>query len=299
MEQNVDTIGPGPGGYTPYTDFGGTTKVSSSSSKTPCYSFGGKEISRSSVNITTAANPGPGAYEDDHPLSSLGRQPLSKAASNPHINFGKSTRDKEAKVFSGNPTQAMVVSPGPAVYDIKSTIGSDLPSFSFGPGDEIDMKAKSASKNNAAQTISAQTKPPGPGAYNQKSSIGGQAVSTKRTAPQFRVGTAQRSKIGRQYSGLKNVTVEHTDSPGFNYLREEDEGDKKQASSLSEQADSKKKSAPSFSFGRRSNVEVREHSVLCSAVLMVFLTCYHLASRHIPRVDSPPSYARADGFHLA
>jgi hypothetical protein len=151
----------------------------------------------------------------------------------------------------------MVVSPGPAVYEIKSSLGSDLPSYSFGPGDEIDVKSKSAPKNGAAQALASKSRPPGPGAYNQKSSIGQQAVSTKITAPKCRFGTAERTKYGKQYSGLQNVTQEHSDSPGFVYLKDEEEGDKKQASSLNPQSDSKKKSAPSFSFGRKSNVQIR------------------------------------------
>jgi hypothetical protein len=153
----------------------------------------------------------------------------------------------------------MVVSPGPAVYEQKSTLGSDLPSYSFGPGDEIDVKTKGGPKNGAAQALASKSRPPGPGAYNQKSSIGGQAVSTKITAPKCRFGTAERSKYGKQYSGLQNITMEHSESPGFMYLTEDEEAkaDKKQASAFTEQSDSKKKSAPSFSFGRKSNVQIR------------------------------------------
>ena len=77
----------------------------------------------------------------------------------------------------------MVCSPGPAQYPIRSTLGTELPAFSFGPGDEIEVKTKSMSKAKSAPALAtSQLRPPGPGAYNQKSSLGGQTSSTKKTA---------------------------------------------------------------------------------------------------------------------
>jgi len=244
FERNADTIGMGPGAYSPYGKFGGASRIDR---KTPTYSFGGKGVHRAAGKKGVDV-PGPGNYSA---TIALDRQVQSSKRTMTKIRFGTSTRDKEAKVYSGHATLDMVCSPGPAQYPIRSTLGTDLPSFSFGPGDEIEVKTKNMSKTKSAPALStSQIKPPGPGAYNAKSSLGKQTVSLKKTAPTCRFSTADRNKYSKQYSGVQGQMNTDEDNPGFGYAHN--------SSTFASQASSKKTSAPAFSFGASANVDIRK-----------------------------------------
>jgi hypothetical protein len=137
----------------------------------------------------------------------------------------------------------MVDSPGPAAYAQKTNVGTatpiyhQTPSWSFGEGEEAASKKKAP-----GVASSSSIRPPGPGAYNQKSAIGGQSTSDKPTAANFKFGTSQRGKYGKQYAGMPIMNPDPTQShPGFTYAHN--------ATTFANQANSKKPSAPGFSFG--------------------------------------------------
>ena len=94
MSENAsaETIGMGPGAYSPYPKFGGSSRVEKTT--TPSFSFGGKGVSRAPAKKELDV-PGPGGYS--HTVA-LQRQVQSSKQTAATIRFGTATRDKQAKV---------------------------------------------------------------------------------------------------------------------------------------------------------------------------------------------------------
>jgi hypothetical protein len=126
----------------------------------------------------------------------FGDQSLSKRQSAPQYGFGSSTREHQQKVFT-SPEHAQLsaprVSPGPAVYSLRNSVGaqvdgrkSSAPQWAFGTADRF-MGEKRSTAN------------PGPGTYDAKSGIGPQTASQRASQPLYGFGSSTREIVNKVF----------------------------------------------------------------------------------------------------
>lgn len=128
--------------------------------------------------------------------SMFGEQALSKRQSAPQYGFGSSTRENQAKVFT-SPEHAKLsaprVSPGPAVYSLRNSVGAQIdgrknsaPQWAFGTAERFAGEKRSSSN-------------PGPGTYEAKSGIGPQTASQCSSPPIFGFGSSTRDSVAKVF----------------------------------------------------------------------------------------------------
>jgi len=171
--------------------------------------------------------------------SMFGDQSLSKRSSAPQYGFGSSTRDHQAKVFT-SPEHAKLsaprVSPGPAVYSLRSAVGGQVdgrknsaPQWAFGTAERFMGEKRSIAN-------------PGPGAYDSKSGIGPQTASQRTSQPVFGFGSSTRDMVAKVFlSEGHNKDKYGVASPGPAVYQ--------QTGSIGKQQLSKTKDQPAWVFG--------------------------------------------------
>ena len=147
-----------PGPAAAYTKAGGLSG--------PKYGFGTDDrFQRLGRRLSDSAElPGPGSYSSSTTDSTLGSQHSSRLTTQPAFGFGTSNRDHSARIFVSDMHSKSVAgpyaaSPGPAVYSLNSSIGTQTtsrgrsaPSWGFGKAARLDSRAY-------------MTDTPGPGSY--------------------------------------------------------------------------------------------------------------------------------------
>ncbi len=181
---------------------------------------------------------GPGTYTNK---SGVGVQVSSKCHTQPIYGFGSAGRDHVQKQFLSeehNKSRFGVDSPGPSMYSLRGSIGSqehsrcaNQPAWVFGGYDRFKYDHVRRSDTS-----------PGPGTYSVSHSVGPQVASTKASSPVPGFGTSNREHMGKLY-----ISPEHeksncgNNSPGpCNYNLPEATG---------KQPLSKYSSMPSWGFG--------------------------------------------------
>ena len=144
--------------------------------------------------------------------SMLGTQVSSAHESSPSFGFGSSTREQAAKVFLSSEHAKLAstsFSPGPAVYMLRSTIGTQpdgritsAPQWAFGTSDRF------RALNGAAF--------PGPGAYAQRTSMGAQIDGVQPSQPIYGFGSSTRDGVKKVYLSEQHSSSLFTgaNSPG-------------------------------------------------------------------------------------
>jgi len=147
--------------------------------------------------------------------SMLGDQLISTRESAPAFGFGTGTRAHQEKTFLTEDHAKLNLdpkrSPGPAVYEKKSTLGSQLesingtePQWVFGTSDRFSKPTKEAMKFPAAN------------AYTLKPAIGGQTSSLHPSQPVYGMGSSTREGVRKVYvsEGHSTSAFAGVGSPG-------------------------------------------------------------------------------------
>ncbi|OWZ17358.1 hypothetical protein PHMEG_0008714 [Phytophthora megakarya] len=243
---------PGPGEYRIPSSIGNT--VLSTMAQAPACTISGREKFGSTADLANSAkSPGPGDY------NTSGINPRGQNA--PSYSLGK----------KWSPTKGQGRAPGPGAYDAGTTIGHTVLStqksnagLSFGQGERqplhtsnndvgpgqysvvVDSVGRSTATSGAAFTFGTDTRGktnslvnnvPGPNTYDAKSSFGKQGESVFRTAPGCTM--SGRTKFGGQFGAMALPPDVSSPSKDSSVIK----------SSVGEQVDSRKATAPGAVFG--------------------------------------------------
>jgi hypothetical protein len=212
---------PGPGSYKRHAAVG--VQVESTKSSLPSYSLRGRETFGSTFDVERAKNdPGPGQYK-------INVNPQRERF--PVHSFPRSAQRR---------TRRQDKTPGPGSYKAQSSIGKQTnsknridPSFSFrrAPRDERSREGDAGEPiESSASTI--LTFPPTVKNYVRVNAFGSQKDSTRQSMPSWKFGTGLREREQRARK-----------QPG--------PGQYKSPQACGRQGSSKKKTAPSCTFGSR------------------------------------------------
>lgn len=139
--------------------------------------------------------PGPGAYQSP---SSIAKQVPSAKTTAPDYGFGSSTRAHAEKVFLSE-EQAKIQygagSPGPSVYQSKSSVGKQPSS----KNESAPSWVFSSEERFKYDYVERAAKIPGAGQYGHTSAVGIQAQSAKKTLPKYSFGTSTRNRRHKVY----------------------------------------------------------------------------------------------------
>ncbi|KAK9830862.1 hypothetical protein WJX74_010744 [Apatococcus lobatus] len=142
--------------------------------------------------VADKATPGPGTYKPA--VSAIGEQAESRRQNPPSTKIPISTRDGQAKVYSGNEDAFFGVNtPGPGAYTLtprQPAHGKRGPRLA--PGTRNAGRFRYDYLRRAASI-------PGAGEYGKVDSFGFQPASAKPNAPSFGFGTSKRSSMEKRY----------------------------------------------------------------------------------------------------
>jgi len=192
--------------------------------------------------------PGPGAYTMK---STLGEQTVRPTSPKPV--FGTSTRDQQDKVYLTHEAMKSYYgkeSPAPNTYNVQGAIGRQFLSGK----ESLPMWGQGTSGRFQYDFIRRAREIPAVGTYGVIGSVGKQPLSVKRTALSAKFGTGTRDAIKKTFISKEHEKVSYgLNSPGPITANAR--------SSMGNQTQSVKLSAPGWGFGTEQRIKAYGNAV--------------------------------------